>query len=229
MSDDKMVLLAIYGNLVEAELARAELQAEGIRACVLGATSGDVFAGMGVGISNVQLLVLEGDYERATVLLANESDMAQEARENREWEEEEETESSPAIKDAMPPGDDSTDIRPAVESSVQAAPPPAAGAAPDVSEEMRGDLADQLPDDEEREERSLTWTPDDMAVRAFRAALFGYLTCGVLHLYALWLLSYIPFTEGELSPGGARKAWTALALASWPFLLLIILLWRAIT
>src|SRR5690242_20709945 len=99
---DKMVLLGIYGNPIEAELVRAELEAEGIRACVLGTTSGDLFSGMGVGWSNVQLLVPEGDYERATQLLAEEA----EAREYAD----EEAETS------------STDIRPMVESPIQAAP-----------------------------------------------------------------------------------------------------------
>src|SRR5262249_20680783 len=97
---DKMVLLAIYGNPSEAELARSELEAEGIRARVMGATSGDLFAGMGVGLSNVQLLVPEEDYERATELLAEESDVAREARENREREEEREKERSTAFKEA---------------------------------------------------------------------------------------------------------------------------------
>jgi hypothetical protein len=223
---DKMVLLAIYGNPIEAELARSELEAEGIRARVMGATSGDLFAGMGVGLSNVQLLVPEEDYERATELLAEESDVAREARENREREEEREKERSTAFKEAEAGETDSTDIRPASASPVRAEPTPAAPPEPAVGEESTGEPADEFLDQEdEREERSLTWTADDFAARAFRAALFGYFTCGVLHLYALWLIIRLPFVEGELSPAGARKAYAALALALLPFVILTLIAW----
>jgi hypothetical protein len=229
---DKMVLLAIYGNPVEAELARAELEGAGIRACVLGASSGDLFAGMGVGLSNVQLLVPEEDYERAAGILAEESDVAREARENREREEEAARQDSTAIKEKTAGEASPTEIRPVSESPIQAVPAPTDRAEPVAGEETKGDLAEELSEeaeDVERDESPLTWTPDDMAERAFRAALFGYFTCGVLHLYALWILLYIPFTEGKLSPGGARKAWAALALAIWPPLLVLIVLWRMIS
>lgn len=226
---DKMVLLAIYGNPVEAELARAQLEAEGIRAQVTGATSGDLFAGMGVGLSNVQLFVPEGDYERATELLAEETDVGREARENREREEERERGRSTAIKEAEAVETDSTDIRPAVESPVQAEPVAPAPPVPAEGDERAGGPDDQFPDDgqddEEREERPVTWTADDIASRAFRAALFGYLTCGVLHLYALWLIIRLPFVEGELSPAGARKAYAATAMALLPFLLASAAVW----
>jgi len=226
---DKMVLLAIYGNPVEAELARSELQAEGIPARVMGGTSGDLFAGMGVGLSNVQLLVPEGDYERATRLLDRESDVGREARENREREAERRRRRSTAIKEPVAAEADSTDIRPADESPVQGAADPVAPAGPPEGPEP----ADQLPaaegdDEEDREARPLTWTRDDMAVRAFRAALFGYLTLGLTHAYALWMLSAIPFTEGKLSPGGARRAWAALALTLLPWLVALVVIWNAI-
>jgi hypothetical protein len=221
---DKMVLLAIYGNSVEAELARSELQAEGIPARVMGGTSGDLFAGMGVGMSNVQLLVPEGDYERATRLLDQESDVAREARENREREAERRRRRSTAIKEPVAAETDSTEIRPADESPIKSAAP--AAAPPDMGEgEAASAVADLLPDDEEREERPLTWTADDIAARAFRAALFGYFTCGVLHLYALWLIIRLPFAEGELSPAGARKAYSAVALALLPFVAFILFAW----
>src|SRR5690349_21485034 len=115
---DKMVLLAIYGNPIEAELVRAELEAEGIRACVMGATSGDVFAGMGVGMSNVQLLVPETDYKRATRLLAEESDVAREARRNRGRKRRRRKKPSAAIKTEGPADSSPTEIRPAAESPV---------------------------------------------------------------------------------------------------------------
>jgi hypothetical protein len=221
---DKMVLLAIYGNPVEAELARAQLQAEGIPARVMGGTSGDLFAGMGVGVSNVQLLVPEGDYERASQLLDEESEVARESRENREREAERAARRSTAIKEPVPAESDSTDIRPAEKSPAEAAADPAAS--PETAEvEAAG--ADLLPDDDEREERPLTWTADDIAARAFRAALFGYFTCGLLHFYAIWLIIRLPFAEGELSRAGARKAYAAVTLALLPFVVLTLIFWGA--
>jgi hypothetical protein len=227
---DKMVLLAIYGNPVEAELARSELQAEGIPARVMGATSGDLFAGLGVGLSNVQLLVPEGDYERATRRLAEETDVARESRENREREAERRRRRNTAIKEPDAAEAETTDIRPA-ESPAKAEPDPA-----EPPESVEGDADDappeQLPDaegDDEGDERPLTWTRDDLAARAFRASLFGYFTLGILHAYALWMLSAIPFTEGSLSPAGARKAWAALALALLPWLVVLILIWNALS
>jgi len=219
---DKMVLLAIYGNPIEAEVARAELQRAGIPACVVGATSGDVFAGMGVGMSNVQLLVPEEEYERATELLAEESDVAREARENREWEEEPST----AIQPAEASATESTHIRPAVEAPVRAERSSTASTESANVDERASDVAQEMPDEEEdREERPLTWTADDIAARAFRAALFGYFTCGALHLYALWLIVRLPFAEGDLSPAGARKAYAALTLALLPFVVFILFAW----
>ncbi len=198
---DKMVLLAIYGNPIEAELARAELQGQGIRACVMGATSGDVFAGLGVGMSNVQLLVPEADYERATELLAEESDVAQEARENWEREEEPDTAIQPADLSAT----DATDIRPAIQSPLRTESNPVPPAPSGNGAETESELASHFPEEEEdRDERPLTWTPDDIAARAFRAALFGYFTCGVLHLYALYLIVRLAFVEGDLTPAGAQ-------------------------
>jgi hypothetical protein len=210
---DEMVLLAIFGNPVEAELARARLEDEGIRAAVMGATSGDLFAGMGVGVSNVQLLVPAAERERALrVLDAAESALAKELREERERRRREEGRDGEAS---------STDIRPADVSPLQTSPTPAIP--PEPAEGL--DEADGFADDEEREERSLTWTPDDIATRAFRAALFGYITCpGVLHLYALWLILRLPFTEGELSPAGTRKAYAGLALGLLPFLVATVVL-----
>jgi len=250
---DKMVLLAIYGNPVEAELARAELEAEGIRAGVMGATSGDLFAGMGVGMSNVQLFVPEADYERASELLAEESEVAREARENREREqEEEERRRATAIKRADAASSDLTDIRPA-EAPDGAEPPAAAIREPVAGEEGREtDLADPLPDDDEREPRSLTWTADHIATRAFRAALFSYflwmmglvlyfwwwvplmspglpflLAAAAFYLYAIYLMLRLPSAEGELSPAGMRRAYAALGLILLPPLVGILIAWSA--
>src|SRR5439155_13720581 len=135
---DKMVVLAISGNPIEAELARAQLQAAGIRAYVLGASSGGLFSGMGVGWSNVQLMVPEGDYQRATELLTEETDVGREARENRER--------GPASEDTS-----STDIRPVIESPLRAGPEPAPSTAEAQGEQEPSDFADPLSAEPEEE------------------------------------------------------------------------------
>jgi hypothetical protein len=162
----------------------------------------------------VQLLVPEGEYERASQMLAEETDVGMEARLNREREEEER---ETAIREAGRGEAESTDIRAVGESPVQAEPTPRARPEPAAEEETEADAAGGLPDDQEedeRDERSVTWTADDIAARAFRAAIFGLLICpGLLHFYALWLVIRLPSAEGELSPAGWRKAIGAMALS----------------
>jgi hypothetical protein len=205
---DRMVLLAIYGNPVEAELVRAQLEGEGIRAVVMGATSGDVFAGMGVGMSNVQILVPEADLERAGDLL----DTAEEEEVPGEDED------STAIKGKSPRKRSSTQVRAPRATPLQGGTPP-----PESPPAESSDLPpeEEMPpeEDDEREERVLTWTADEVASRAFRSALLGFLTCGLLHFYAIWLLLKLPSSEGELSPGGFWKAIAAMVLAPLPGLL----------
>jgi hypothetical protein len=201
---DRMVLLAIFGNTVEAELARAQLEGAGIRAVVMGATSGDLFAGLGVGVSNVQLLVPEEDLGRAAELL--------DAREEED-DDPGEDEDSTAIKGQGGRKRSSPHVRLPRETPLESGtspPGPSPPAAADLPPE------EELPpeEDDEREERSVTWTADDIAARALRSAIFGFLICpGALHLYALWLVIRLSWAEGELSPAGWRKAVVAMALA----------------
>jgi hypothetical protein len=201
---DRMVLLAIFGNPVEAELARAKLEAEGIRAAVMGSGSGDLFAGMGVGLSNVQLLVPEEDLERATDLL----DAAED-------EDEGEDQDGTDVKAEAGRKESSTRVRAPLESPLQDSAP-----APESPPPESSDIPpeEEMPpeEDDEREERALIWTADEVAARALRSALFGFLTCGLLHFYAIWLLLKLPFAEGELSPAGSRKAVAAIVLAVVP-------------
>jgi hypothetical protein len=207
---DEMVLLAIYGNPIEAELVRAQLEAEGIRAVLMGGTSGDLFAGMGVGLSNVQLLVPEKDRERAAELLdAGEEDDV------------DEDEGSTAIKGERAPKESSTQVRTPLDSPLQDRAPSPETAPPESS-----DLPpeEEMPpeEDDEREGRPVTWTADDIAARAWRATLFGFLTCGLLHVVALWLVIRLAWTEGELSPAGSRKAIASLLISLVPGVLCIL-------
>jgi hypothetical protein len=58
-----------------------------------------------------------------------------------------------------------------------------------------------------------TFLGDDLARRAFRAALFGCLApCGPFTLYSLWLLLRLSLYPGGLSPAGMRRRQGALLL-----------------
>jgi hypothetical protein len=66
---ENSVLLADYINPVEAELARNRLEAEGIPAFVVDASTAGVFSGM--GIASVKLYVPEAELKRARGVLAS--------------------------------------------------------------------------------------------------------------------------------------------------------------
>lgn len=64
---EKIVTLAMFQNLVAAQMARNRLEAEGIRVLVLGDTASVLFGGS--GLETVQLQVSEAHYPRALALL----------------------------------------------------------------------------------------------------------------------------------------------------------------
>jgi len=99
-------------------------------------------------------------------------------------------------------------------SSVPASPAPLASVQPAEAEEhepaeqpeAHGEAAaDLFPD-------LATYQGDNLARRAFLAALFGPVSCGLITLYSFWLLLRLMFYTGELSPKGMRYLYAALAL-----------------
>ncbi|HET9352674.1 MAG TPA: DUF2007 domain-containing protein [Sphingomicrobium sp.] len=63
-----LVELARYGTRVEADLARLELDAEGIEAVIFDAEANSFFGGG--GLIGVRLMVLEEEKEEAAAILA---------------------------------------------------------------------------------------------------------------------------------------------------------------
>jgi hypothetical protein len=221
LMSDKMVTLATFSNPVEAELVRAELEGEGIRAVLLGDTSGGLFAGMGAGLAHVQLLVPEGDRNRAAKLVdALMGAPEPNRRKGHERKRRRRKKRGTAIKAEGPPTPSPTEIQPAAKSPVHAAPPATAPApTPEEGEEPEPALGP--PDDEEEGgKRSILRTPDDFAHRALLASFLGVFCC-VLNLYSLWLLISLPFVPGHLTTKGTIKAYSALVLnlIVWAFLL----------
>jgi Putative prokaryotic signal transducing protein len=202
---DEMVTLATFSNPIEAQLAKGRLEEAGIPAFLLGDLGGGMFVGMSNLFGEIRLTVAAEDVEEAArVLEADEDDEVVE------------DEDSTAIKGERPRQESSTEVRAAVESPLQdrTAPPNSPPSDSPVlvpEEEMFSE------DEDEPEERTVRWTADDVATRAFRAAIFGFFCpVGLLHLYALWLVIRLPSAEGELSSAGSRKAIAAFALAILP-------------
>jgi hypothetical protein len=67
MADDAPVVAAAYSSRPEADLARARLEAEGIRAAVLGDDAGGLYPNLSSG--GVKVVVSERDLERSRRIL----------------------------------------------------------------------------------------------------------------------------------------------------------------
>jgi hypothetical protein len=188
---DRLVVLATFGNEVEAALARNLLQAGGIPAQMEGEGTANIFGSIGNPFG-VRLLVFERDLPQAEQVLDEHE-----------------------AKFQAPAGPPETGL-----SSQRTCPacgkPFASGlaACPYCGPELdSAGLHD--PDDE-----AIT-TPDEMARsdaeaqvrRALRAAIIGLLILPpIVNLYSLWLLVRVFSFDGELSPRGLRRYYLALAL-----------------
>ncbi|MBN1509943.1 MAG: DUF2007 domain-containing protein [Sedimentisphaerales bacterium] len=87
--NEKLVTVARFSDYVEAELARQLLEAEGIRAFVMGENVGNVYAGVPAAI-DIQLQTPESQAEKAIEILeASEQEAAESEREDMEqgWDE----------------------------------------------------------------------------------------------------------------------------------------------
>jgi hypothetical protein len=77
--------------------------------------------------------------------------------------------------------------------------------------ERSTDITAEPPDEEEPE--VAPESAEGLAVRAWRAALFGTCTLIVLlHLYSLWLVFRTACSDEELSPAGTRRMYGALVI-----------------
>jgi hypothetical protein len=186
--DDKTVVVAHFGDPVEAELAKNQLEAEGIRAFLGTENTGGLFAGMGLTFGGISLHVAEADLARAAAILdtrADEEDLPA-------------AEGSPAIVARHTLfGPDGSSLR---EGPAPAPPEPEAV---DADED----------EDEDEPMGSVTYSAEDFATRAWRAAVLGLLMCPpLLHFYSLYLLLRLGLLPDELSPAGKWRAYAAFAI-----------------
>ena len=232
---DRIVEVAAFSNPVEAHAAHGLLEAEGVRAFLVGEGSANAFSGVpGVG-GKITLHVAESDAERAVGILAC-------VVENRDDEEGRPSDDArvwlcplcgdavsdtfavcPACETSRPEGLPSTAVMAAMEPApasqdIQEAPTTAPGGITSDTpiEAVPSALADDpdIPDAE-------TFLGDDLVRRAFLASLFGF--SGFLSLYSLWLLGRLAFFPGKISPRMMpRLYWTMAIDAFWVLLLLLL-------
>jgi hypothetical protein len=210
---------------VEAELAKGRLEDEGIQVFLGGDHAVSTFPGV---LGRIQLQVLEADRARAERILAI---LAGETALDEDWESQAEDgagvwvcslcgdpvraglEVCPSCRtpreairgsssDITPPSRAPTN-RPQPADGVQRRDQLTPGPAAVVELPLEGDDLDLPPLE--------TFLGDDLAGRAFRAALFGLLFVP-FSLYSVWLLVRLGLFRGNLSAGGMRRFYAALLL-----------------
>jgi hypothetical protein len=181
---DKTVLIARFGDTVEAEMAKNRLEAEGIPAFLGSEATGGLFAGLGHAFGGIALHVREVDWERAARLLQEIEDKSEE----NEGPPEEEVELGATAEPPAPDHDvEEWDERPvATEPGLEG---------------------------EEEPRHPIQRTADDLAAYAWRAAVLGFIVCPfILHVYSLYLLLRVALMPDSLTAAWKRKAIVALVL-----------------
>jgi len=208
---EKLVTLAKFFDPMAAQLARNRLETEGIRVFLTGDGSGGTFPGLGAAFNSVYVQVFEEDFRQAqTVLEANEEEMKDDPSTGSTAIADREAVRDKAANAAAPEVSEEiqteprTSARPVTaETSITREPPPAEQPADG------GDDADAP---------VIHWRSDDLATRAWRAAVIavlllslGYTFWGGLFLvgipiqfYSLWLLARLAFMQEDL---GGRGTW----------------------
>ena len=214
---DQHVTVATFADPTEADLAKEQLEAEGIRVLLGGEMSATVLAGFGEPVARIQLQVPDNQAERARRILEADKENVISAKRasgipvtaagRTGWVcprcgavVDHLIELCPSCGTIMPSGE----ARPA--------------AAPEAAE---GGQA------EEDEADTPTEIGDRLAHRALIASLLGLFFCpGLLHIYSAWVLWKLSGYEGGVSPTGRWKAYVA-AIIDVPYLLALglLLLW----
>ena len=231
---EKFVTLAAFPRSAEAELARGRLEAEGIKAFLMGGGSVDVFGGI-QGLGGISLQVSEVDAMRATAILA-----AVEAERERQDGDPESDDAvlwlcplcGDAVRDDLSVCPSCETPRPAPEKSQAVT---AASRRPAASQDVQEDpvpkpdkvtsdtpleaVPSAVEDDLEVPDME-TLVGDDLVRRAFFSALFP-----ILIPYSFWLLAQLGSYEGKISPRMMPRLYLAIAIdAIWFFLSLLLLI-----
>jgi len=173
---DDMVTVATFTNTVEAEMARNELEAAGIRAFLMGDNSANIFGGMTALFGAIPLVVASGNQLRALAILDR---LAEDDEVNDEEPEEPESEASTAIKAPQWKRNAAVAARDA-DPSIQAVPP-----VEQIQEGMPPDTAEPADDEDDRP----SLETDDNANPTWRVAVIGLL----IFVLGMVLLSLLRF------------------------------------
>jgi hypothetical protein len=231
---DKIVTLAMFHDPLAAEMARNRLTAEGIPAMVTGDTTGGLFGGMGGAFGMVHLQVAENNLARATRILdAMEDDLdddgdsagitakkgGKKRRRQGPERDEEPDEPEEAIQAERPAGERPRKDPPGGEASETA---------------MAASPLPPRPKDDDEDEPRLSVGPDDLASRAWKAAIIGlvlmpfYFVGVPVQIYSVTLLFRLMATPEDLSPRATRSLYVALVanVAAWSLLLFMLFGYR---
>jgi hypothetical protein len=203
--------VATFSLLMEADMARNRLEAEGIPALVADAESTSWW-GAGNNIPSIKLQVPEEHVERACAILGPIFERQEERNRPEDLPPED------GIQTELTCGQCGTRVEPDLVSC------PRCGTSLDVSQAVttvpvRTALtADRPLPREEDEEEEEPWEEDlgmavgdALAARALKAALIGLVFFPVF-VYSAWLLLQLFQFGGEVSPAGRRNAMTALVV-----------------
>jgi hypothetical protein len=195
------VVIAEFSNPFEAEMVKNRLEDEGIPAFVGGEAAAGVFSGAGLAV--VPLYVPAADRERAMTVLASL-----------------EEEPGPATALSPPPALDSSEgtwsYCPRCGSEVSSGFRVCSTCGAPIAVPKNGFLAP--PASSQKQEEPHLSPSDDLAARAWRAAVFGLITLPfIFHLYSFWLLGRFIFTEGDVSGRSWLKAIGALFIDCFVF------------
>jgi hypothetical protein len=221
---DEWITVASFSVPLAAQIAMGRLQDDGIEVFSTGELSAAPFAGVSALGGTVQLQVRAYDAHRARGILAECEELA-----HSDWESQAEPEdiwvcslcgepvsntfgvcpSCQTSRDAIRSADAATTrlsrIAPSPDEDNGARQEQVTTAPPPLRDEEFTEEVPEIPNLD-------TFLADDLARRAFRAALFGIMsTVFLFNLYSLWLSLRLCLMPGELTPkSSSRLRWAVL-------------------
>jgi hypothetical protein len=207
----KFVTVAKFFDPMAAQLVKNRLESEGIHVFLNGDASGGAFPGLGGAFNSVYVQVFEDDFEQAQAILeAADEEMTDDSSPGSTAITDREAFRGKATDAATPETTEEVQAAPRMqarsdttESGITREPPPAGP--PAVGSD-------------ETDSPVIHWRSDDLATRAWRAAVFalmlmalgspfsgGLFLVGVpVQCYSLWLLARLALMQEDL---GSRQTW----------------------
>jgi hypothetical protein len=231
---EQLVTVAAFVTPGEADLAKNRLEEAGISAHLQDADTVGWLWHMSIAVGGVKVQVAESDAAQALSLLTRDA-------ETSPSEGEQDASTHTAIQAAWPCSRCGSPVNPvaltcpacgAPANDLQELTPPSPTAISTVRP------ADEEDEKDEEDEDSDTTAANQLAARAYKAAIFGLVFCPPLfQTYSIWLLIQLATFSGELGQAATRKmcvaiavdcavvAWTLVLYSFWIRLFLFFTLW----